>query len=74
MPSTTSATQDPADQNHFVLSAKDFDAFVEALDPEPVVDERLVKLFARPNRFASRPDHTPDPVLVEQLQQLNHKQ
>jgi uncharacterized protein (DUF1778 family) len=43
----TQAEIDLADQNHFVLSPKAWDAFVKALDAPPKVPPGLKRLFAR---------------------------
>jgi uncharacterized protein (DUF1778 family) len=42
----TQAEMDLADQNHFVLSAKDWNAFTKALDAPPKVPQGLKRLFS----------------------------
>jgi uncharacterized protein (DUF1778 family) len=43
------AQQVLADRVHFVLSAEDFDRFLEILDRPPVVKPRLRELLSRPS-------------------------
>jgi uncharacterized protein (DUF1778 family) len=50
----TQAEIDLADQNHFVLPAKAWDAFVKALDAPPRVPPGLKRLFSRGSVAESR--------------------
>jgi uncharacterized protein (DUF1778 family) len=48
------AEMDLADQNHFVLPPKAWDAFVKALDAPPKVPAGLKRLFSRKSVAESR--------------------
>jgi uncharacterized protein (DUF1778 family) len=50
----TQAEMDLADQNHFVLRPKAWDAFVKALDAPPKVSQGLKRLFSRASVAESR--------------------
>ena len=50
----TRAEMDLADQNHFVLPPKAWNAFVKALDAPPKVPPGLRRLFARGSVAESR--------------------
>jgi len=50
----TQAEMDLADQNHFVLPLKAWDAFVRALDAPPKVPPGLKRLFSRGSVAESR--------------------
>lgn len=50
----TQAEMDLADQNHFVLPAKAWNAFVKALDAPPKVPPGLKRLFSRGSVAESR--------------------
>lgn len=43
----TQAEMDLADQNHFVLASKAWNAFVKALDAPPKIPRGLKRLFSR---------------------------
>jgi len=45
---------DLADQTHFVLPRKQWDAFVKALDAPPRAPAGLKRLFSRPSQAESR--------------------
>ena len=50
----TQAEMDLADQNHFVLPPRAWNAFIKALDAPPKVPHGLKRLFARPSVAESR--------------------
>jgi uncharacterized protein (DUF1778 family) len=50
----TQAEMDLADQNHFILPPRAWDAFAKALDATPKVPQGLKRLFARPSVAARR--------------------
>lgn len=50
----TQAEMDLADQNHFVLPPKAWNAFIKALDAPPKAPKGLKRLFARSSVAASR--------------------
>ena len=50
----TQAEIDLADQNHFVLPAKAWNAFLKALDTPPKIPEGLKSLFSRDSVAESR--------------------
>ncbi len=50
----TQAEMDLADQNHFVLQAKAWNAFVKALDAPPKVPAGLQRLFSHDSVAESR--------------------
>jgi uncharacterized protein (DUF1778 family) len=50
----TQAEMDLADQNHFALPPKAWNAFVKALDSPPKVPEGLKRLFSRESVAESR--------------------
>ena len=50
----TQAEMDLADQNHFVLPPRVWNAFVKALDAPPKVPQGLRHLFAHPSVAESR--------------------
>jgi uncharacterized protein (DUF1778 family) len=50
----TQAEMDLADENHFVLPKRQWDAFLKALDGPPKVPSGLKRLFSRPSVAESR--------------------